>query len=144
MTAFSIWNHIGVGTVERLSEKMLKALHPRASCTVIPLTLCHESVRQELIPENKRALWGSITETGKEWFVLQLAQSSAGEQQEWDHPVKGDKPGSKSILSPGSVLSYEAQSCRVRTQPHRIHTQQQGRVLATGSINSPGPSKAIG
>lgn len=116
MTALSICNHIRIGTVEHLLEKMLKTLHPRAPCMAILLGLCHEPVRQELIPENGRALWGSIPETDKEWFVFRLDQSSAREQQEWGCSVSGDKPGAEGDSSPGGVLTNGTQSCRICTQ----------------------------
>lgn len=55
MIALSICNHIRIGTVEHLLEKMLKTLHPRASRTIILLASCQELGRQELILENGRA-----------------------------------------------------------------------------------------
>ena len=143
VTALSIRHHIRIGTVEHLFQKMLRTLHPRASCTVVLLTSRHKPARQECFLENGRAFWGPTSETDKEWFIFLLAQRSAREQQQQGCSVRVDKPGAEGDHSPGGVLTEGTQSHRLRGQSRRICTHWAGCMLVTASVDSPGQSKAI-
>lgn len=132
MTALYTCDHIRVSTIKCLLGKMLKTLHPWASRTSLLLTSCHESVRQELTLENKRALCRSISETSKEWFVLWLSQSSVREQHEWYCSERQTRSSTESEgnHSPGSVLANRAQS-------HRTCTQWTGQDAGNGLYHKP-------